>query len=148
MEIAEITRLAGAHKRRKRVGRGQGSGHGKTCGRGHKGGGSRAGWKQRGFAEGGQMPLFRRLPKRGFSNARFRTEYQVVNVDDLQERFEDGALVNGQSLLEAGLIRDVRRGVKILANGTLSKRLTVEVDRFSSQAAEKIRAAGGEIRTT
>ena len=148
MEIAEITRLAGAHKRRKRVGRGQGSGHGKTCGRGHKGGGSRAGWKQRGFAEGGQMPLFRRLPKRGFSNARFRTEYQVVNVDDLEERFEDGALVNGQSLLEAGLIRDVRRGVKILANGTLSKRLTVEADRFSSQAAEKIRAAGGEIRTT
>ena len=148
MEIAEITRLAGAHKRRKRVGRGQGSGHGKTCGRGHKGGGSRAGWKQRGFAEGGQMPLFRRLPKRGLSNARFRTEYQVVNVDDLQERFEDGALVNGQSLLEAGLIRDVRRAVKILANGVLSKRLTVEADRFSRQAAEKIRAAGGEIRTT
>lgn len=148
MEIAEITRLAGAHKRRKRVGRGQGSGHGKTCGRGHKGGGSRAGWKQRGFAEGGQMPLFRRLPKRGFSNARFRTDYQVVNVDDLEERFEDGALVNGQSLLEAGLIRDVRRGVKILANGTLSKRLTVEADRFSRQAVEKIRAAGGEIRTT
>ena len=148
MEIAESTRRAGAPKPRTRVGRGHGSGYGKTCGRGHQGGGSRAGWKQRGFAEGGQMPLFRRLPKRGFSNARFRTEYQVVNVDDLQERFEDGALVNGQSLLEAGLIRDVRRGVKILANGTLSKRLTVEVDRFSSQAAEKIRAAGGEIRTT
>lgn len=148
MEIAEITKLAGAHKRRKRVGRGQGSGHGKTCGRGHKGGGSRSGWKRRGFAEGGQMPLFRRLPKRGFNNARFRTEYHVVNVDDLQARFEDGALVNGQALLEAGLIRDVRRGVKILGNGALSKKLTVEADRFSKQAAEKIRAAGGEVKTT
>ncbi|HUU85029.1 MAG TPA: 50S ribosomal protein L15 [Phycisphaerae bacterium] len=147
MEIAEITKLAGPHKRRRRVGRGRGSGHGKTCGRGHKGGGSRSGWKQRGFAEGGQMPLFRRLPKRGFNNAQFRTEYYVVNVDDLESRFEDGAVVTGQSLLEAGLVRDVQRGIKILGDGKLSKKLTVEAHRFSKQAVEKIEAAGGEVRT-
>ena len=146
MEIAEITKLAGAHKRRRRIGRGRGSGHGKTSGRGHKGGGSRAGWKQRGFAEGGQMPLFRRLPKRGFNNAQFRTEYHLVNVEALEERFEEGALVNGQALLEARLIRDVRRAVKVLGKGTLSKKLTVEAARFSKQAADKIRAAGGEVR--
>lgn len=146
MYIAEITELAGPHKRRKRVGRGMGSGHGKTSGRGHNGGGSRAGWKQRGFAEGGQMPLFRRLPKRGFSNYNFRTTYSVVNVGDLEERFEAGAHVTTAALVEAGLVRNLRRGVKILGDGTVSKRLIIEADRFSEQAVEKIRAAGGEVK--
>jgi len=146
MNITEVTKLAGAHKRRKRIGRGPGSGHGKTSGRGHKGAGSRSGWKQRGFAEGGQMPIFRRLPKRGFSNANFRVEYQVVNVGDLQERFEDGAHVTPLALVQAGLVRRVREGVKILGNGALTKKLVVEAARFSAAAAEKIQAAGGEVR--
>ena len=146
MDITEITRLAGAHKRRKRVGRGPGSGLGKTSGRGHKGGGSRAGWKQRGFAEGGQMPLFRRLPKRGFSNVNFRTAFHVVNVGDLEERFEDGAHVTGEALVESRLVRDLKLGVKILGDGMLTKKLTVEAAKFSKQAAEKIRTAGGEVK--
>ncbi|MHC4233835.1 MAG: 50S ribosomal protein L15 [Planctomycetota bacterium] len=146
MNIAEITRLAGAHKRRKRVGRGRAAGQGKTCGRGHNGGGSRSGWRQRGFAAGGQMPLFRRLPKRGFNNANFRTEYSVVNVADLGECFEDGTHVTPQLLVEAGLVRDLKRGIKILGDGTLSEKLVVEASRFSKQAAEKIAAAGGEIK--
>jgi len=146
MNIAEITKLAGAHRRRKRIGRGQGSGNGKTAGRGHKGGGSRAGWKRRGFAEGGQMPLFRRLPKRGFSNVQFETRYHIVNVGALEERFDAGTRVTGQAMVEAGLIRDLSRGVKILGDGSLSKKLTVEAARFSKQAAEKIQAAGGEVK--
>ncbi len=146
MNITEITKLAGAHRRRKRIGRGQGSGSGKTAGRGHKGGGSRAGWKQRGFAEGGQMPLFRRLPKRGFNNANFQTRYHVVNVGDLEERFEADTHVTGQLLIEAGLVRDLKQGIKILGDGALSKKLTVEAAKFSKQAAEKIQAAGGEIK--
>ena len=147
MEIAEITRLAGRHKPRKRFGRGVGSGRGMTCGRGHKGGGSRAGWKQRGLAEGGQMPLFRRIPKRGFNNYNFRTTYSVVNVGDLEERFEAGAQVTPQALVEAGLVRNLKRGVKILGDGALSKKLAVEASRFSKQAEEKIKAAGGEVKT-
>ena len=147
MEIAEITRLAGRHKRRKRFGHGAGSGRGKTCGRGHKGGGSRAGWKQRGLAEGGQMPLFRRIPKRGFNNYNFRTTYSVVNVGDLEERFEAGAQVTPQALVEVGLVRNLKRGVKILGDGTLSKKLAVEASKFSKQAEEKIKTAGGEVKT-
>ncbi|MCP4251760.1 MAG: 50S ribosomal protein L15 [bacterium] len=147
MQIAEITKLAGARKRRRRIGRGRGSGSGKTSGRGHGGGGSRAGWKQRGFAEGGQMPLFRRIPKRGFNNANFRTAYSVVNVGDLDERFEDGANVTPAALVEVGLVRNLKLGVKILGDGVISKKLNVRADRFSKQAAEKIRSAGGEART-
>jgi large subunit ribosomal protein L15 len=146
MDIAEITKLAGRHRRRKRVGRGHGSGQGKTCGRGHKGGGSRAGWKQRGLAEGGQMPLFRRMPKRGFSNYNFRTTYSVVNVGDLGERFEDGAQVTPAAMVEAGMVRDLKQGVKILGDGDLSRRLIVEAQKFSKQAVEKIQAAGGEVK--
>ncbi len=148
MEIAEITRLAGRHKRRKRFGRGMGSGLGKTCGRGHKGGGSRAGWKQRGLAEGGQMPLFRRIPKRGFNNFNFRTTYSVVNVGDLEQRFEAGAKVTPAALVEVGLVRNLKTGVKILGDGTLTKKLTVEAAKFSKQAAEKIKSAGGETKNT
>ncbi|MCH7526556.1 MAG: 50S ribosomal protein L15 [Planctomycetes bacterium] len=146
MELAEITSRAGAHKKRRRLGRGTGSGRGKTCGRGHKGGGSRAGWKRRGFAEGGQMPLARRLPKRGFNNAVFTTRYTVVNVGDLQDRFDSKTVINADSLVEVGLVRNRNLGIKILGQGDLSKKLTVEADRFSKQAVEKIAAAGGEAR--
>ena len=146
MEIAEITKLAGRWKRRRRVGRGQGSGHGKTCGRGLKGGGSRAGWKRRGMAEGGQMPIFRRLPKRGFNNAQYRTRYNVINVGDLEGRFDAGAHVTPDALIDVGLVRRRGLGVKVLGDGALTKALTVEAARFSKQAAEKISAAGGEAR--
>jgi large subunit ribosomal protein L15 len=146
MEIAEITKLAGPHKKRRRLGRGRGSGSGKTAGRGHKGGGSRSGWRTRGFAEGGQMPLFRRLPKRGFNNYNFRTDYNVVNVGDLEDRFESGSTITAQLLKEAGLISNVKLGVKVLGNGELTKKLKVEAAKFSKSAEEKIRSAGGEVK--
>ena len=145
MQIAEITKLAGRHKRRKRFGRGPGSGLGKTCGRGHKGGGSRAGWKQRGMAEGGQMPLFRRLPKRGFNNYNFQTRYSVVNVGSLEERFEAGTEVTPALMVEAGLVRNLQLGVKVLGDGKLTKRFKICAAKFSKQAVEKIQAAGGEV---
>ena len=148
MNIAEITRIAGAGKRRRRAGRGRGSGRGKTCGRGHKGAGQRAGATLRGMAEGGQMPTFRRLPKRGFSNARFRTRYAVVNLASLETRFEAGSHVTPQALLDAGLIRNLRYPIKILGEGSLSKKLIVDAAKFSASAAEKIRGAGGEARVT
>ncbi|MEE9296489.1 MAG: 50S ribosomal protein L15 [Phycisphaerae bacterium] len=146
MELAQITKLAGAHKRPRRVGRGTGSGRGKTCGRGHKGAGSRAGFKRRALSEGGQMPLFRRLPKRGFNNAKFATRYNIVNVKDLEERFDAGAHVTPAALMDAGLIRHKKLAVKILGSGELVKKITVEADRFSKQAADKIKAAGGEVK--
>lgn len=146
MELAEIMQLAGAHKRRKRVGRGRGSGHGKTSTRGHKGSGARAGGSIRRLTEGGQMPLFRRIPKRGFTNAPFRTAYDVVNVSMLEGRFEAGANVTKQALAEAGLIRSHRVAVKILGEGELRKKLTIQADKFSKSALEKIAAAGGEAR--
>lgn len=147
MNIAEITRLAGSDKRRKRVGRGRGSGHGKTSGRGHKGAGQRSGWRRRGMQEGGQMPTFRRMPKRGFSNVRFATLYSIVNVDSLESYFRVNAHVTPQSLREAGLIRNLRYPIKILGNGELTKKLTVDAAKFSKSAMEKIQAAGGEART-
>src|SRR3989304_2856588 len=112
MHLAEITQRAGRNRRPKRVGRGEASGMGKTCGRGTKGAGSRSGWKQRGLQEGGQMPTFRRIPKRGFSNAKFATRYTVVNVKSLEEAFPANTHVTSEALLEAGLIRSVRCPVK------------------------------------
>ncbi len=146
MNITEITRLAGADKRRRRVGRGRGSGMGKTSGRGHKGFGQRSGYRQLGMKEGGQMPTFRRMPKRGFSNAQFTTRYCVVNVASLEERFEVGSHVTRQSLLEVGLIRNLRYPIKILGDGDLKKKLVVDAAKFSKSALEKISAAGGEAR--
>ncbi len=146
MDIADITKLAGADKHRKRVGRGRGSGSGKTCGRGHKGFGQRSGWRRRGMQEGGQMPTFRRIPKRGFSNAAFTVRYSVVNISSLSERYEAGAHVTVQALLEAGLIRNLRLPVKVLGDGALDKKLTVDAAKFSKSAVEKIQAAGGEAR--
>ncbi len=145
MELADITSKAGAHEKRKRVGRGRGSGHGKTCGRGHKGVGQRAGGSIRRLTEGGQMPLFRRIPKRGFSNAPFRTDYDIVNVCDLDELFSDGDEVTKQTLVKVGLLRNDRVLVKILGDGELAKKLTVLADRFSKSAKEKITAAGGTV---
>ena len=142
----DITSVAGKHKGRKRVGRGRGARSGKTCGRGHKGGGQRSGWRRRGMQEGGQMPTFRRIPKRGFSNARFAKRYAVVNVGALETRYEDGARVTLQSLVEAGLVRNLHHPVKVLGDGTLTKKLSVDAAKFSKSAMEKIQAVGGEAR--
>jgi large subunit ribosomal protein L15 len=138
----EITSIAGKHTRRRRVGRGSGSGHGKTCGRGHKGAGSRAGSTSVTLYEGGQMPLFRRLPKRGFSNYKFATRCEIVNVCQL-ERFEDGATIGVEQLSVAGLIDSNKSKVKILGKGDLTKRLQVTAHKFSKNAEQKITASGG-----
>ncbi len=145
MDLTTITKLAGAKKRRKRVGRGPGSGHGKTCGRGTKGSQARSGYRRRLLTEGGQMPLFRRLPKRGFNNATFRAEVAVVNVAELDRKFPDGARVTKEALRTAGLIERDDVLVKVLGDGSLGKKLTVEADRFSKTAREKITAAGGSV---
>lgn len=146
MNITDITKAAGAHRRRKRVGRGEASGMGKTSGRGTKGAGSRTGWKQRLLFEGGAMPLFRRLPKRGFSNVVFATRYQVVNLRDIDRRFDAGAHVTAASLKAAGLVHESDEPVKILADGGLTKALTIEAQRFSAEAEKKIAAAGGTVK--
>ena len=138
----EITSIAGKKKARKRVGRGTGSGRGKTCGRGHKGAGSRAGFNSVSLYEGGQMPLFRRLPKRGFSNCRFAKRCEIVNVSQL-ERFDDGDAVGVEQLSNAGLIGNLASRVKILGKGELTKKLQVTAHKFSKAAEEKIVASGG-----
>ena len=145
MMIHEVTSKTGRHRRRKRVGRGPGSGTGKTCGRGHKGARSRAGATGSipAGSEGGQMPLFRRIPKRGFSNARFRKLFAVVNLKALESRFEDGAEINPRALADAGLIAGIRKPVKVLGEGAVTKKLTVVAAAFSKSAAEKITQAGG-----
>jgi len=143
MMIHEITKSVGKHKARKRVGRGESSGQGKTCGRGHKGAASRSGWKRRAGYEGGQMPLIRRIPKRGFSNVQFRTLYHVVNVRHLQTHCDEGSAVTAQVLAKAGVIRDTKLPLKILGDGDLSKKLDVTAGRFSAAAKQKIEAAGG-----
>jgi large subunit ribosomal protein L15 len=131
----------GATHAKKRVGRGQGSGNGKTAGRGHKGAQSRSGYKfKRGF-EGGQMPLHRRMPKRGFHNP-FRVEYSVVNLDTLAERFEEGTTITPELLRERGMAPG-KGLIKVLARGDISKKFTVQAHKFSGKAAEKIAAAGG-----
>ena len=127
---------------KKRVGRGHGSGSGTQAGRGHKGAKSRSGFKfKRGF-EGGQMPLHRRVPKRGFHNP-FRVEYEVVNLDTLTERFDAGTVVTPELLREQGIVRSKNVKIKVLARGDVSKKLTVRAHKFSGKAAEKIAAAGG-----
>jgi len=143
MDLSNLKPAAGAKQDKKRVGRGPGSGNGKTAGRGHKGAQSRSGFHyKRGF-EGGQMPLHRRVPKRGFNNADFRTEYAVVNLDQLEATFETGATVGVDALREAGLVRRKDR-VKILGRGDVTKALTVQAHKFSGKAAEKLAAAGGK----
>jgi large subunit ribosomal protein L15 len=138
----EITSVVGKHKARKRVGRGRGTGQGGTSGRGHKGSHSRAGAKRFTLYEGGQIPLFRHLPKRGFNNKIFATRFQIVNVSQL-ERFEDGAEVGVEQLSEVGLISGIRDKVKILGDGELTKRLQVFAHKFSKSAEQKIVDCGG-----
>ena len=141
----EITSIAGKHTRRRRVGRGSGSGHGKTCGRGHKGAGSRAGSTSVSLYEGGQMPLFRRLPKRGFNNYNFANLCEIVNIF-LLEIFEDGATVGVEQLSGAGLIDSIKSKVKILGKGDLTKKLQVTAHKFSKNAEQKIAASGGIVK--
>ena len=142
MDLSNLKPSEGSKKNKKRVGRGHGTGQGTQAGRGHKGAQSRSGYKfKRGF-EGGQMPLHRRVPKRGFHNP-FRTEYAVVNLDLLAERFDAGTVVTPELLRERGLVHSLRQPIKVLARGDISKQLTVRVHKFSGKAASKIVAAGG-----
>jgi large subunit ribosomal protein L15 len=132
-------------KKRKRVGRGTGSGHGKTSSKGHKGHASRQGFKLSPIFEGGQMPLARRVPKRGFVNGAFKKVYAIVNLDDMDARFESGAVVDERALRDKGLLKGHEfDGIKILANGTLTKPLYVHATKFSGSAAAKIAASGGQ----
>ena len=142
MKLNQLTATPGATKERKRIGRGYGSGTGKTAGKGHKGQKARAGHGQRPGFEGGQMPMQRRLPKRGFNNI-FAKEIAAVNVGALN-KFEDGTSVDAAALVEAGILNKNCDGVKILSNGKLEKKLTVKANAFSAAAKEKIEAAGGK----
>ena len=142
MDLSNLKPAERSKFSKKRVGRGQGSGTGTQAGRGHKGAQSRSGWKfKRGF-EGGQMPLHRRIPKRGFHNL-FRIEYAVVNLDTLGDRFEAGTVITPELLRERGVVRTSRQPVKVLGRGDITKNLTVKAHKFSGKAAEKITAAGG-----
>jgi large subunit ribosomal protein L15 len=142
MDLSNLKPAERSKFSKKRVGRGQGSGTGTQAGRGHKGAQSRSGWKfKRGF-EGGQMPLHRRIPKRGFHNL-FRIEYAVVNLDTLGDRFEAGTVITPELLRERGVVRTSRQPVKVLGRGDITKNLTVKAHKFSGKAVEKIAAAGG-----
>ncbi len=146
MMIHEISNLVERYKDRKRVGRGRGSGLGKTSGRGHKGAKSRSGWSTKLAREGGQLAYFRRMPKRGFSNKAFATTFYVVNVRDLEKHFNAGDAVNAQSLIAKGLIRDTELPIKVLGCGELTKKLTIAAGKVSASAQEKIEKAGGSIQ--
>ncbi len=143
MKLNTVKPAEGATKARKRVGRGPGSGIGKTAGRGENGQNSRSGGGVRIGFEGGQTPLFRRIPKRGFSNARFKKVYAVINLDDLN-KFEDGAEVTPEILKDMGLVKKQLDGIKVLGNGTLEKKLTVKASKFSKTAKEAIEKTGGK----
>ncbi len=140
--LSNLKPAKGSKFTKKRVGRGPGSGSGKTASRGYKGAQSRSGYKSKRGFEGGQMPLHRRMPKRGFNNI-FRIEYAVVNLDAIAERFDAGAVVSPETLRAVGLVSDRRMPIKVLARGEVSKAFTVQAHKFSGKAAEKITAAGG-----
>ena len=144
MKLHELSPAEGSKKAVKRICRGAGSGQGKTAGKGHKGAKARSGYSRNPGFEGGQMPLQRRVPKRGFNNI-FRTEYAVVNLASLEERFEAGATVDAESLKACGLIKKELDGIKVLANGELTKALNVKVNAVSEAAKSKIEAAGGTV---
>ncbi|MCR4926060.1 MAG: 50S ribosomal protein L15 [Clostridiales bacterium] len=143
MKLHELSPAAGSKKDVKRIGRGAGSGQGKTAGKGHKGQKARAGRGMRPGFEGGQMPLQRRIPKRGFNNI-FASEIAIVNVANLDKVFNDGDTVTVEALIEKGLVKKALDGVKVLGNGEISKKLTVKVNAFSESAKQKIEAAGGK----
>lgn len=147
MQLHDVHQGIHKHKARKRVGRGPGSGQGKTAGKGHKGHSSRQGYKQNPLGEGGQMPIIRRVPKRGFTNGRFRKDFAIVNVESL-EVFDAGATVDEAALRARGLVKGRHDGIKILGDGNLTKALTVHADKFSESAAQKIAQAGGKAVTT
>jgi large subunit ribosomal protein L15 len=142
MELHDLKPAPGAKRGRKRVGRGPGSGSGKTAGKGHKGQKSRSGYSRRYGFEGGQMPLVRRLPKRGFTNI-FRVEFQVINLRDLERVFADGDAVSPEALVEKGLVRRVKQPIKVLGDGELTKKLVVRANKFSASARTGIENAGG-----
>ncbi|CCY78998.1 50S ribosomal protein L15 [Mycoplasma sp. CAG:877] len=143
MKLHELEKNIGATHAKKRVGRGPGSGIGKTSGKGQKGQKARSGGSINPVFEGGQLPLFRRLPKRGFKNYNFRTRYAVINLDSLN-RFEEGTVVTPALLKETGIIKNQLDGVKVLGNGTLEKKLTVQANKFSASALEKIKESGSK----
>jgi large subunit ribosomal protein L15 len=146
MDLSGLKPPKGMKHSKKRVGRGHGTGQGTQAGRGHKGAQSRSGYKRKRGFEGGQMPLHRRVPKRGFHNP-FRIEYAVVNLDTLGERFDQGTVVTLELLREKGLVPNSAQRVKVLARGDIGKGLTVQAHKFSGKAAEKIAAAGGAAET-
>ena len=143
MKLFELKPSAGTTKDAKRKGRGHGSGNGKTAGRGHKGQNARSGGGVRIGFEGGQMPIYRRLPKRGFNNI-FAKKYSEINVSDLN-KFEDGAVVDAQALKEAGIVKKTLDGIKVLGNGEINVKVTVKAAKFTEAAKEKIEAAGGKV---
>ncbi|MDF1825920.1 MAG: 50S ribosomal protein L15 [Verrucomicrobiales bacterium] len=145
MKLHDLSPTPGSRHRRRRVGRGESSGLGKTSGKGHKGQKSRSGASIRPGFEGGQMPLARRLPKKGFNNTQFKTKFAIVNVKDLEAKFSDGDTVNEESLRACGLVQGIYDAVKVLGNGDLAKKLTVSVDKVSATAQEKIEKAGGSL---
>ncbi len=145
MRLHDLKPNPGAKHRRKRLGSGESSGHGKTSGKGHKGQKARSGGSIRHGFEGGQMPLYRQLPKRGFTNAKFKTVFGIVNLDDLEKRFEDGAAINEKLLRGAGVIRGSLDGVKVLGRGEVKKKFHLEVDSISASAKEKIEKVGGTV---
>lgn len=144
MKLNELEKNIGATKKRKIVGRGRGSGLGKTSGKGHKGQNARSGGGVRAVFEGGQTPLYRRLPKRGFSNYRFKTTYAIINVSDLN-RFENDTVVSPALLKEVGLVKNQLDGIKVLGNGELNKKLTIQAHKFSKTAVDKIEKSGSKI---
>ena len=143
MKLYNLHANEGATHTTKRLGRGTSSGHGKTSGKGHKGQNARSGGGVRAVFEGGQLPLYRRLPKRGFTNARFKVEYAVINMTDLN-RFEDGAVITPELLKEMGLVKKQLSGIKVLGNGTLEKKVVVKANKFSAKAVEQIEKLGGK----
>ncbi len=145
MNLNELSPAPGSKKNRKRVGRGESSGWGKTAGKGSNGQKSRAGATINAAFEGGQMPLLKRVPKRGFSNARFKKDYAIVNLATLETRFEDGAEITPEIALENGAIRKLKDGMKVLGKGELTKKFSIKTNKISTSAKDKIIAAGGTV---
>ena len=143
MKLENLSVVEGSRKLRNRVGRGTSSGNGKTSGKGHKGQKARSGYSRKAGFEGGQLPLYRRLPKRGFSNANFKTEYAVINLSDLN-KFDEDTVVTPELLKDMGLVKKQLDGIKVLGNGELTKKLTVKASMFSKTAKEKIEKNGGK----
>lgn len=143
MKLHELKRNPGATHSKKIVGRGPGSGLGKTSGKGHKGQNARSGGGVKPVFEGGQLPLYRRLPKRGFSNAKFKTEYAVINVSDL-DKFEEGTVITPELLKEVGMVKKQLAGIKVLGNGEITKKVTIRAHRFTSSALRKLEESGSK----